>query len=812
MLNGPQPKSKVNPRVRIELNNSKRFLGSLVVAGTLLLLVVPWRPIPPAHGLDPSWKSVIEWGLINRCHFGADLIFSLGPLGFLYTDLYHPDLFAYQVGFWAITAVLLGVFLSRYWARTPLGVSIVLALGLVLAAGYLRDPWLFFIPLAAAIEAIDPARPGRPWLVYSLVCMSIVAGLVKFTVLIAAATLFLVADTVRLARHRDLPRLTPLLAGGSWLLFGMVSGHWDWPLFVSSSLEVAGGYSAAMQSNGPVVEVARCIGIASMVLVVRGFTPSRDQDRGSMITRSGLIVAMTLTAFLLFKAGLVRHDGHVLITAAGLVLLSTLAAWQAFEYRATLTFRMLTLVTVVVAAYNLLSVPKVHSGGPSRVRNFRDLVIDRPKAALDAAVELLLVRGEDALRKERQHALAAVKAQDPLPSLKGTVDIYSWDQADILAHGLDYSPRPVFQSYSAYTPALIQRNAERLAGSGAPDYVLFAIQTIDERLPALEDGKSWPLLWSRYDPIAAPDGHVLLRRRSQSQRPLAWGVPTVTTVGWGDPVTLEAGRPGAPCVWAEVEIRGNLLGRLLSTVFRAPMVAIKLALADGNTVVHRFVPGMGRTGFLGSPYVEALYGFVDACTPDPHPTSRKVERMSFHVTERARPFFDDQITVRARSLHVGGVPEHQPAPAFGWVRRWWAIGDRLIRGGAMECQFPLRWHNGEMFAHAPCEVPMRWQDGRGLDISFGMFAGAWNPGQTNGVRFEVRGRIDGEWKTLASQELRPVAHEADRRGVRFNIALPEGVDDLLLVTDPLGDTSWDWSYWGPIGESDGSQRASEAAR
>ena len=52
---------------------------------------------------------------------------------------------------------------------------------------------------------------------------------------------------------------------------------------------------------------------------------------------------------------------------------------------------------------------------------------------------------------------------------------------------------------------------------------------------------------------------------------------------------------------------------------------------------------------------------------------------------------------------------------------------------------------------------MRRQDGKGLEINFGIFAGAWNPGQTNGVRFEVRGLVYGEWKTLASRELRPVA-------------------------------------------------------
>jgi hypothetical protein len=32
----------------------------------------------------------------------------------------------------------------------------------------------------------------------------------------------------------------------------------------------------------------------------------------------------------------------------------------------------------------------------------------------------------------------------------------------------------------------------------------------------------------------------------------------------------------------------------------------------------------------------------------------------------------------------------------------------------------------------------------------------------------------------------------------FVVKLPEGLEKLPLVTDTLGDGSWDWSYWGPI--------------
>ena len=40
------------------------------------------------------------------------------------------------------------------------------------------------------------------------------------------------------------------------------------------------------------------------------------------------------------------------------------------------------------------------------------------------------------------------------------------------ANGWRWSPRPVFQSYSAYTPALDQLNASHLASRESADHIL----------------------------------------------------------------------------------------------------------------------------------------------------------------------------------------------------------------------------------------------------------------------------------------------------------------------------------------------------
>jgi hypothetical protein len=72
---------------------------------------------------------------------------------------------------------------------------------------------------------------------------------------------------------------------------------------------------------------------------------------------------------------------------------------------------------------------------------------------------------DGSLERKFEESLAAIRAHPPLPSLSGTTDIYSVGQSALLANRLEWSPRPIFQSYVAYTPALQERNARYLEGA-----------------------------------------------------------------------------------------------------------------------------------------------------------------------------------------------------------------------------------------------------------------------------------------------------------------------------------------------------------
>jgi hypothetical protein len=158
---------------------------------------------------------------------------------------------------------------------------------------------------------------------------------------------------------------------------------------------------------------------------------------------------------------------------------------------------------------------------------------------------------------------AAIRAQLPLPAVEGTFDLYPYELSTVFAHGLIWAPRPVFQSCTAYDSRLDALNVAHLEGANAPQHVFFQVQSIDERLPALDDAGSWPVLLSRCEILAI----TVYSSICSTWRPA--GLKTV----FGADVTRLAARIGSPVeipnkddpLWAEINLNPTFLGDLGSS-------------------------------------------------------------------------------------------------------------------------------------------------------------------------------------------------------------------------------------------------------
>jgi hypothetical protein len=639
-----------------------RAAVTAVTFGLALLLLPPWIPGMPAPDLDSSWALALGYAFNHGWQFGKDIVFTYGPYGFLYGKLFDPDYYSLSLGIWLVFAATFGFAVSALLDGVrPVGrLLAVAALFVALRSGtwgvlYFSDPFFFLVPLTFALIAFDPRRIGMRGLAPALLALSALAGLIKFTYLLFGFTCVVLADLHRL-RRRALPWYTVgyLL---SVLAFFALSGQrlGNFPTYLRTSLAVTAGYSEAMQTSGATVELLGFAVVASsfLLLVLRYQRASADWKDNRWL---GAIPFLAWVAFffIVFKAAFVRHDPHVEIgwsSAAAAIALYTPRVWSMQSLRAeraALVFLSLVALGVAIARHCRND---HESFGNFLNRNFGSGLLER----IDAIGKVALGQHRAQQMQRYEAALAMIRARSPMPMTLGTVDAMPWDAAGVIANRLQYHPRPVFESFSAYNQLLMDLNRSFLRSDDAPSLIVFDVAPIDDRFPAQDDGALWPDLIARYDAQETTGGRLLLTRRPSPRPMRLTPIAPPAVARWDTPVLV----PGtAPLVWVRLDVRKTVLGRLVDFVFKLPVIELSITLEDGTAIQHRLVPDVARSGFLLSPVVDSGRAFARLLHKDPatlEPT-RHVVSVQVLAPDGISWLYDQSVQFDFRELSFDAPP------------------------------------------------------------------------------------------------------------------------------------------------------------
>jgi len=542
-----------------------------ITALATITLVPPWRAaaIWWWSVLDTSWMLGLHVAFAAGWRWGHDVVFTYGPLGFLATRLYDPRTRIAMLALWVALAALLwaGVWtLVRRRARHPWSAAAWVLVTVCLTRVHPESLWLVLAALLLADRIV--AEPFPRALRAGLVVALAAGALVKGTDAIAAglALVGLLADPALPQRTRlGLTLLAVASLLGSWLLAGQRLA--DLPAFAAGMREIVAGYGDALGVAGPPRQLVAAIAAAAIVAL--GWIGPGGRPLG-LAPRIAFLSLLWLT----LRASFVRHDSfHAILAVAVLGSLGVLAP-------ALGRARASALAAITAAGLFVLGwmSPAALALGP-------------PWAALAPPT---------ASPAATAAALDAFGRAFPCPALDGSVDVYPYAMAPLLVDGLDWHPRPVWQSYAAFTPRLAAMNASALEGSTAPRHLLVDVAPIDGRLPALDDGPSWPLFWRYYAVRAVGPAFLELSRRDM-QRPLREIDLAEEQGHLDDPVPIPA-LAGGPLM-ARLTLSPTWLGWLAGALWRRPSVWITVVTAGGERTDYRLVPGMAAAGFVISPLV-----------------------------------------------------------------------------------------------------------------------------------------------------------------------------------------------------------------
>lgn len=600
-------KNKFNSDNLILIGN---FILWAVFLITIIAVFVPFYPVMPSTGIDPSWVFGTDQAVAQGLSFGKDIIFTMGPYVSIYTKLYHPSI--------DLMMVTGGIYLAlSYW------------LGFVLLMKGVKWRWVlfFYVFLTGLMYSLDALFFSYPLMVGLLIYKMLFLGkgqfvkgklvpvyvallfapfgllpLIKGSMLIlcfAIAVLCSVFFIVNKKRFFTIICLSSPFV--SMFFFWIASGQFvvDLPAYFISMMPIISGYTEAMAVDGPIREVVLYL-IASGLLLI-GILIQKKIINTSKIF---LFCIYFVFLFLSFKAGFVRHDGHA-ITAGTSILIASLLFPFVFKSKFVYPITIFALLVWFCINNNYIKI------SPESIS--KNIVSTYSSAWVGIKNR---IENKNWPRLEFDVAMNSLRGEASFPVLQGTTDIYSYNQAYLIASGNSWAPRPILQSHAAYTPALVEINKKHLLGAQAPDNVIFRVEPIDGRLPSLEDGASWPILMLNYQPTQMENYFLFLQKNkntSEFEEPLKLKSEKHK---FGESVSLpQSIQP----IFAQIDISPTILGRIANFLYKTSQLQITIELENGVKKQYRIIAGMAASGFLISPLIEnteefgMLYdeGFLD---------------------------------------------------------------------------------------------------------------------------------------------------------------------------------------------------------
>lgn len=754
---------------------------------------------PPALlDIDPSWTAVLGWARATGQGFGTDLVFTYGPLGFLLPfSAYVPAVYNEFLVGQMLLGGLLGFGTALALARMPRALRLPYVLLLLAWLPWLDTDVLWLLNAGHALVAMlgptgwQPGPPGA-WRLGTASALGLTVaafGLLKFSMLPPGLLVAVLGGGALVLQSRRREALA--FTGSAWMGVPVIWSLAGQPLtglpsFLAGAAEVAAGYGGAMGLTPRLaVDVAgfTCMALCGGWLGLQAWRHRREPDVGLALVALGCVV------FAGWRAGFTRADAHIEQAFPVLSLMVALGAALRRQPARWLDGLGIAAVAITLASGLAAAAPAFPERWIQR--------LDR----IPAVASALLRR--DALRHQRETWAEERRAELPMAALRdrigdATVDVMNWEQGALILHELNYRPRPVFQGYSAYTPALARRNEAFYLGPDAPRYVLLKLQAIDNRLPASDDALALAAVLRRYAPVAVEDGWLVLSRGDgQAPTPLP-DAPAGREVALGQWVYLAAADTAAQILYADV--RPTLVGRAYAFWFRGTPLLLDVRTRDGEEASYRIVPDVLRAGVIVSP--------AFAGTPDllRHLTGLRLPPV---VAFRLRPAIDRHAVLFAPQANVASAPLDWTLPdpaslpvglrdteAAGFGRepdRREGLVERLVERG-----------RNVLLLHSPAGIGFglaagRWQVTGEAGVRDAMAADSACAAISDGVRVSLEAQAPGRpARGLWQLDLDPVRQPTHRgpQAISATIMLESGEILWLrmLAGPPSAQSACDWGW------------------
>lgn len=550
-----------------------------------LLFLFPY-PYFVSPSLDSSWQAVLEVAFFKQWQFGKEIIFTGGPLNFLYSPTsngYYPIL---QVFAEALVLFLALFFLFSTLRSQPNWVHGALFIVLFCAAAAGKDG-IYLCSLAAVSLRLllGDLKIYRMVALYGFVA---VLSLMKFSFALMGfgCTAFLCLFHLWQKNYKTAAQLSGIYLGAISLLWIAVGqSPANIPAYWSHSLSVAMGHQWSMQrheSFGIVLPLLLIVLLAGLPILAWTIHRRKEPVNWAIFGLSAL------TLFLTWKAGVVRPDHHMTYFLQGSVLLPAMLLQFIGPRKWALSWVSVCFIAFFISCFWMIPLN-------------REQTFDRAHQNFEKGVQTILNPGS--LKTGFSGRIPSIKSLHDLPAVKACVgrdsmDVLLHHQGILLLNDLNYQPRPTLQNYLAYNPRLARLNYDHVL-KNPPRYLLSRDDFWDGFYALAEDNLYYREFLQHYLPVLTEQDFLLLER-SPGAKQFTEEISVLQTrilSGQRVDVTKYSGRP----LWVRVRYEPNLLQRAQALVYKPETLLLRLTTDRGEDFEVRLVGPNLPNGFLLSP-------------------------------------------------------------------------------------------------------------------------------------------------------------------------------------------------------------------
>jgi hypothetical protein len=373
--------------------------------------------------------------------------------------------------------------------------------------------------------------------------------------------------------------------------------------YILNSWQISSGYSSAMSLTGSkraFISLIRDINVllATLCCAVIINLLFRLCNSGS----TSLSTALLFPLFLGFKHGFVRQDFHVVLFCIIVLLIISLYFIKIDNNpvknkpKLYIIYLILLLSCIAISTLRNYQFSKLNPAKVANNINIVVLLLDNNKFQ----AEVQRITSENLVKLNNRLKLP----DSVLEKVQGkTIDIIPWEFSLIPGNQLNWKPRPIIQSYSAYTEKLDELNYQSLSQSPR-DYLIYHFQSIDGRHPFFDEPKAFSYVVCNYqlDSVNSPfrvpaiktNFYLLEKQKVSGCIPTPLG--ETTNITWDQVYELPTRNSGITRV--QVKFEYSWLGKIVKQLFRIPPVIINVNYLDGTQANFRFLQDNSANGVI----------------------------------------------------------------------------------------------------------------------------------------------------------------------------------------------------------------------